>query len=223
MGWGLGKRTKRWAWKSKHDGSRCWSPTRRVRDCPARRVRASSYPLSSKTPTEEIAEEKSKSHNNVAVLETRDREAPPRRRRRGRCPFLQFPFWVREHWAAEAKAARVPVPHRHSLPGRDSRHYHRSRRNGQRQNHPNSSGLLLFSETQDFFFIPFNNPSGALVLFVSFEFRISIELMNWSEFKVFMICLLELQYLKEAGWADGGRVIACTQPRRLAVQVIHWF
>ncbi|GKB96429.1 hypothetical protein Tco_0982566, partial [Tanacetum coccineum] len=26
-------------------------------------------------------------------------------------------------------------------------------------------------------------------------------------------------YLKEAGWADGGRVIACTQPRRLAVQV----
>ncbi|GJV31319.1 hypothetical protein Tco_1391719, partial [Tanacetum coccineum] len=25
-------------------------------------------------------------------------------------------------------------------------------------------------------------------------------------------------YLKEAGWADGGRVIACTQPRRLAVQ-----
>ncbi|CAK7350467.1 unnamed protein product [Dovyalis caffra] len=26
------------------------------------------------------------------------------------------------------------------------------------------------------------------------------------------------QYLKEAGWADGGRVIACTQPRRLAVQ-----
>ncbi|GJZ58122.1 probable pre-mRNA-splicing factor ATP-dependent RNA helicase DEAH9 isoform X1, partial [Tanacetum coccineum] len=28
------------------------------------------------------------------------------------------------------------------------------------------------------------------------------------------------QYLKEAGWADGGRVIACTQPRRLAVQVL---
>ncbi|GJX33206.1 hypothetical protein Tco_0243061 [Tanacetum coccineum] len=27
-----------------------------------------------------------------------------------------------------------------------------------------------------------------------------------------------VQYLKEAGWADGGRVIACTQPRRLAVQ-----
>ncbi|GJT38796.1 zf-CCHC domain-containing protein [Tanacetum coccineum] len=26
------------------------------------------------------------------------------------------------------------------------------------------------------------------------------------------------KYLKEAGWADGGRVIACTQPRRLAVQ-----
>ncbi|GJV68189.1 protein BUD31 homolog 2 [Tanacetum coccineum] len=25
-------------------------------------------------------------------------------------------------------------------------------------------------------------------------------------------------YLKEAGWADGGCVIACTQPRRLAVQ-----
>ncbi|GJR33042.1 retrovirus-related pol polyprotein from transposon TNT 1-94 [Tanacetum coccineum] len=25
-------------------------------------------------------------------------------------------------------------------------------------------------------------------------------------------------YLKEAGWADGGHVIACTQPRRLAVQ-----
>ncbi|KAH1048512.1 hypothetical protein J1N35_039296 [Gossypium stocksii] len=24
--------------------------------------------------------------------------------------------------------------------------------------------------------------------------------------------------LKEAGWVDGGRVIACTQPRRLAVQ-----
>jgi hypothetical protein len=31
--------------------------------------------------------------------------------------------------------------------------------------------------------------------------------------------LIEFQYLKEAGWADGGRVIACTQPRRLAVQV----
>ncbi|KAL0011232.1 hypothetical protein SO802_006340 [Lithocarpus litseifolius] len=30
------------------------------------------------------------------------------------------------------------------------------------------------------------------------------------------------QYLKEAGWADGGRVIACTQPRRLAVQVIYF-
>jgi hypothetical protein len=30
---------------------------------------------------------------------------------------------------------------------------------------------------------------------------------------------LKLQYLKEAGWADGGRLIACTQPRRLAVQV----
>lgn len=28
-----------------------------------------------------------------------------------------------------------------------------------------------------------------------------------------------LQFLKEAGWAEGGRVIACTQPRRLAVQV----
>ncbi|KAI5590949.1 hypothetical protein BDE02_04G045100 [Populus trichocarpa] len=28
------------------------------------------------------------------------------------------------------------------------------------------------------------------------------------------------QYLKEAGWADGGRVIACTQPRRLAVQTV---
>ncbi|KAL3329420.1 hypothetical protein AABB24_036487 [Solanum stoloniferum] len=26
------------------------------------------------------------------------------------------------------------------------------------------------------------------------------------------------QYLKEAGWAEGGRMIACTQPRRLAVQ-----
>ncbi|XVF25702.1 hypothetical protein REPUB_Repub13aG0236400 [Reevesia pubescens] len=30
--------------------------------------------------------------------------------------------------------------------------------------------------------------------------------------------LLSLLYLKEAGWADVGRVIACTQPRRLAVQ-----
>lgn len=30
-----------------------------------------------------------------------------------------------------------------------------------------------------------------------------------------------MQYLKEAGWADGGRVIACTQPRRLAVQVTN--
>ncbi|XP_047332308.1 probable pre-mRNA-splicing factor ATP-dependent RNA helicase DEAH9 [Impatiens glandulifera] len=28
------------------------------------------------------------------------------------------------------------------------------------------------------------------------------------------------QYLKEAGWADGGYVIACTQPRRLAVQSV---
>ncbi|KAG5413375.1 hypothetical protein IGI04_000942 [Brassica rapa subsp. trilocularis] len=28
------------------------------------------------------------------------------------------------------------------------------------------------------------------------------------------------QYLKEAGWAEGGRVIACTQPRRLAVQSV---
>ncbi|KAL6574055.1 ATP-dependent RNA helicase [Orobanche hederae] len=28
------------------------------------------------------------------------------------------------------------------------------------------------------------------------------------------------QYLKEAGWADGGRMIACTQPRRLAVQTV---
>ncbi|EXB88539.1 hypothetical protein L484_008858 [Morus notabilis] len=28
------------------------------------------------------------------------------------------------------------------------------------------------------------------------------------------------QYLKEAGWANGGRVIACTQPRRLAVQAV---
>ncbi|KAL7211686.1 hypothetical protein ACSBR2_014524 [Camellia fascicularis] len=28
------------------------------------------------------------------------------------------------------------------------------------------------------------------------------------------------QYLKEAGWADGGRVIVCTQPRRLAVQAV---
>ncbi|GJY22960.1 probable pre-mRNA-splicing factor ATP-dependent RNA helicase DEAH9 isoform X1 [Tanacetum coccineum] len=28
------------------------------------------------------------------------------------------------------------------------------------------------------------------------------------------------EYLKEAGWADGGRVIACTQPRRLAVQSV---
>ncbi|GKF39924.1 hypothetical protein Tco_0119985, partial [Tanacetum coccineum] len=29
-----------------------------------------------------------------------------------------------------------------------------------------------------------------------------------------------VQYLKEAGWADGGHVIACTQPRRLAAQVL---
>ncbi|KAK6124362.1 hypothetical protein DH2020_041855 [Rehmannia glutinosa] len=28
------------------------------------------------------------------------------------------------------------------------------------------------------------------------------------------------QYLKEAGWAEGGRMIACTQPRRLAVQTV---
>ncbi|XP_078431410.1 RNA helicase family protein [Wolffia australiana] len=28
------------------------------------------------------------------------------------------------------------------------------------------------------------------------------------------------QYLKEAGWAESGRVIACTQPRRLAVQSV---
>ncbi|KAG9446137.1 hypothetical protein H6P81_012265 [Aristolochia fimbriata] len=28
------------------------------------------------------------------------------------------------------------------------------------------------------------------------------------------------QYLKEAGWAEGGRMIACTQPRRLAVQSV---
>ncbi|CAI0469092.1 unnamed protein product [Linum tenue] len=28
------------------------------------------------------------------------------------------------------------------------------------------------------------------------------------------------QFLNEAGWADGGRVIACTQPRRLAVQAV---
>ncbi|XP_066305529.1 probable pre-mRNA-splicing factor ATP-dependent RNA helicase DEAH9 [Miscanthus floridulus] len=28
------------------------------------------------------------------------------------------------------------------------------------------------------------------------------------------------QYLKEAGWADGGRLIGCTQPRRLAVQTV---
>lgn len=41
-----------------------------------------------------------------------------------------------------------------------------------------------------------------------------------SELNVFMpLCG---QYLKEAGWAEGGRVIACTQPRRLAVQVWLW-
>ncbi|RRT84738.1 hypothetical protein B296_00011365 [Ensete ventricosum] len=34
-----------------------------------------------------------------------------------------------------------------------------------------------------------------------------------------MICFL-CKYLKEAGWAEDGRVVACTQPRRLAVQVI---
>ncbi|KAI3456192.1 hypothetical protein Pfo_012855 [Paulownia fortunei] len=28
------------------------------------------------------------------------------------------------------------------------------------------------------------------------------------------------QYLKEAGWAEGGRMIVCTQPRRLAVQTV---
>ncbi|KAJ8437406.1 hypothetical protein Cgig2_008759 [Carnegiea gigantea] len=28
------------------------------------------------------------------------------------------------------------------------------------------------------------------------------------------------QYLKEAGWADAGRLVACTQPRRLAVQSV---
>ncbi|KAM3348058.1 hypothetical protein ACQJBY_021769 [Aegilops geniculata] len=28
------------------------------------------------------------------------------------------------------------------------------------------------------------------------------------------------QYLKEAGWAEGGRLIGCTQPRRLAVQTV---
>lgn len=28
------------------------------------------------------------------------------------------------------------------------------------------------------------------------------------------------QYLKEAGWAEGGRLIGCTQPRRLAVQMV---
>ncbi|OAY76389.1 putative ATP-dependent RNA helicase DHX35 [Ananas comosus] len=32
--------------------------------------------------------------------------------------------------------------------------------------------------------------------------------------------LFFFQYLKEAGWAEGGRVIACTQPRRLAVQSV---
>ena len=28
------------------------------------------------------------------------------------------------------------------------------------------------------------------------------------------------QYLFEAGWADGGRVVACTQPRRVAAQTV---
>lgn len=37
---------------------------------------------------------------------------------------------------------------------------------------------------------------------------------------IIVLLWLILQYLKEAGWADGGRVIACTQPRRLAVQVM---
>lgn len=31
------------------------------------------------------------------------------------------------------------------------------------------------------------------------------------------------QFLKEAGWSEGGRMIACTQPRRLAVQVWYSF
>lgn len=42
--------------------------------------------------------------------------------------------------------------------------------------------------------------------------------VNLDNIKSFYVLVI-MQYLKEAGWADGGRVIACTQPRRLAVQV----
>ena len=38
-------------------------------------------------------------------------------------------------------------------------------------------------------------------------------------FGLFELYVFTIQYLREAGWAEGGRMIACTQPRRLAVQV----
>ncbi|KAF5177538.1 RNA helicase, ATP-dependent DEAH box [Thalictrum thalictroides] len=46
-----------------------------------------------------------------------------------------------------------------------------------------------------------------------------VKLLYFSSSFVLNFMLL-IQYLKEAGWAEGGRVIACTQPRRLAVQAV---
>lgn len=52
------------------------------------------------------------------------------------------------------------------------------------------------------------------------QFWKSLNGLNLDNIKSFYLLMI-LQYLKEAGWADGGRVIACTQPRRLAVQVFY--
>lgn len=88
---------------------------------------------------------------HVAVLETRDGEATGTRSRRRRrwcsllvwfSPVLFLKTWLRQHRQPTPAIACVQVPHRHSLPRRDSRHHHHRRRNRQRQNHSNSSGHL---------------------------------------------------------------------------------
>ncbi|KAL5998476.1 ATP-dependent RNA helicase [Asimina triloba] len=56
---------------------------------------------------------------------------------------------------------------------------------------------------------------------VRFAFQLALRLRTKLEFWINSLNFwLVLQYLKEAGWAEGGRVIACTQPRRLAVQSV---
>lgn len=120
-------------------------------------------------------------------------------------PLLPWQSLLCLHWwrsaAAASAPARVCAARCSAISGGGPRHHSGCWTDRQREDH--------------------TDPAGSRSLFVSLE---PIATSGSFESLMFLVSLSFAshslsQYLVEAGWAEGGRLIGCTQPRRVAVQV----